>query len=205
MTTITFESDGEFDFLYHDDEWKNYICDNFDENVVVIKNKTFIAIEEASWWNDAKMLIADLDNYNWDIEDFSQYETKYSEEQLKKVYEAYQKCRYSDDTEFIIKIAQIIKPGLELETGIARGYSQSEWVEIVYVKDSIKIDTFAAYFFGKLTEIHVVTDDEDYYDVMTHDEIFDLFHHHSDEEIEKILRDSYGIKDEEPIKIIKND
>lgn len=202
MATITFDEAGDLSFLYNHDEWKEYVCEDFDEKVVVIGNREYASIEEASWWNKAKELIADLDNYDWDVDDLMQYEDNYTKDQLERVYKAYQNCRYSDDTEFIVEVAQIINPGLDLEQTTARGYNQSDWVEIVFVKDAIKVDTFAAYFFGQLTEIHIETDDDDYWDHMLDSEVYELFNNTSN--VEKALRDRYGLKDDEPINIVKN-
>lgn len=202
MATITFDGAGDLMFLYNkNNDWKEYICEDFDEKVIVIGNRKYSSIEEASWWNKAKELIADLDNYDWDIDDLMQYEASYTKDRLERVYKAYQNCKYSDDTDFIVEVAQIIIPGLELEHSIARGYTQSDWVEIVFVKDAIKVDTFAAYFFGQLTEIHVESDDDDYWDHMPDSEVYELFNNSN---VEKALRDRYNLKDDESINIIKN-
>lgn len=200
MATITFDGAGDLSFLYNHDEWKEYVCEDFDEKVVVIGNREYSSIEEASWWNKAKILISDLDNYEWDIKEFKHYDNDYTPEQLEKVYKAYQKCTYSDDTDFIVEVAKIVNPGLELEQDTARGYNQSDWVEIVYVKDSIKVDIFAAYFFGQLTEIHIETEDDNYWDHMLDSEVWELF---KGDKVEETLRARYGINSNEQINVIK--
>ena len=200
MATITFDGAGDLSFLYNHDEWKEYVSEDFDEKVVVIGNREYSSIEEASWWNKAKILISDLDNYEWDIKEFKHYDNEYTPEQLEKVYRAYQKCTYSDDTDFIVEVAKIVNPGLELEQDTARGYNQSDWVEIVYVKNSIKVDTFAAYFFGQLTEIHIETEDDNYWDHMLDSEVYELF---KGDKVEETLRSRYGINSNEQINVIK--
>ena len=202
MTTITFLNNSDLSTLYNHDTWKEYVSSNFDENVLVIGNREYSSIEEAPWWKRATELISDLDDSDWTIDEFIYYEdTCYTKEQLEKVYKAYQNCRYSDDTEFIVEVAQIINPGLELEQVTARGYSQSDWVEIVFVKDTIKVEIFETYFFGQLTEVHIESDDDDYWDYMPDSEVYDLFH--NNDNVEKALRDRYDIKDDEPINIVK--
>ena len=200
MATITFDGSGDLSFLYNHDEWKEYVCEDFDEKVIVIGNREYSSIEEASWWNKAKILISDLDNYDWDIKEFKHYDNEYTPEQLEKVYRAYQKCTYSDDTDFIVEVAKIVNPCLDLEQDTARGYNQSDWVEIVYVKDSIKVDTFAAYFFGQLTEIHIETEDDNYWDHMLDSEVWELF---KGDKVEETLRSRYGINSKEQINVIK--
>lgn len=202
MINITINHDNaDLGFLYNNDEWKNYICDDFDEKVVCLRNREYSSIEEASWWINAKQIIEDLD-CGYCLDDFiSEYIGEYSEEQLEKIYKEYQKCSYSDDTDFIMLVCQIINPSLELETAIAKGYVQSEWIEIVYIKDSINVSTFEAYFFGQLTEIHIQSDDGDnYFDYIRDDEVYDIFNG----DTISILRSKYDLDANEEINLIKN-
>lgn len=202
MINITINHDNaDLSFLYNNDEWKNYICDDFDEKVVCLRNREYSSIEEASWWINAKQIIENLD-CGYCLDDFiAEYIGDYSEEQLEKIYKEYQKCRYSDDTDFIISVCQIINPSLELETAIAKGYVQSEWIEIVYIKDSIDVSTFEAYFFGQLTEIHIQSDNgDDYFDYIRDDEVYDIING----DTISILRSKYGFDANEEINLIKN-
>jgi len=203
MINITINHDNaDLGFLYNNDEWKNYICDDFDEKVVCLRNREYSSIEEASWWVKAKQIIEDLDYNDYSLSDFiSAYSDEYSKNQLRTIYEEYQKCYCSDDVDFIISVCETIIPGLELDTTVARGYTQSEWIEIVYVKDSINIPTFEAYFFGQLTEIHIQSDDgDDYFDYIRDDECYELINGNTI----SIIRSKYNISENEEIKLIKN-
>lgn len=201
MYTIYISGETDFSILYNDkDMWKECISDNFDENVVVIANREYSSIEEASWWKEAKTLISDLDNYGWDSEEFCQFDEDYSKEQIDKICNAFKKYNYDDDTKFIVEVVHIIKPAIELVIDTARGSMQSDWVEIVYVKDSINKRIFEQYFFGELVELVIVEPDENTYtDIITIDEFYDL----TSIDIKKNFRARYDIPDSEELVIKK--
>ena len=170
MTTITIEDTSELSWLYSNDQWKDYVCEDFDENVVLLGNRHNQEYAEAKWWIDAKDLISDLDQYyEDDIRDL--FKDEFDEDKINRILDAYNKADYSDNIDFIIEIIQIMHPSLEIETSTIRGSSQSDWIDVVYVANKVNIRTLEQYYWGLLVELHIETDDDtDRWEVLTEDD-----------------------------------
>jgi len=199
--TIYIDNTGEaVSWIYFGDSWKEYVAEDFDEKVVMFGNDRERTIENADWWITTKSLIEDLEYHDGDIEDL---DGCYSEEQLKKAKELYDNCTYSDDIDFIIKMVKVLYPDMELERTEIRGYCQGDWQDVVYVKDSVDINTLQAYYFGMLTDIRVVVNEneDDFGDVITDDELWEMERGDLKEE----LRKRYELDKDADIKIMKCD
>lgn len=202
MITITIDTDRNADWLYgNNDEWKDYVLpETFDENVVLVGNDRMLEVENASWWNDAKNVITDLDSYFDGPEFKDEYAGDYSDEQLDAVLAAYDSWNGNHPVEFTTSIARILHPELQLEEATIRGYTQSDWQDVVYIKDSIDEDTLEAFYFGKLSELHYEDDSgEDYWDVITDDRLWEM----ERGDLKQGLREWFGIPADEEIKIRK--
>lgn len=202
MITITINTDRNADWLYgNNDEWKDYVLpETFDENVVLVGNDRMLEVENASWWNDAKNVITDLDSYFDGPEFKDEYAGDYSDEQLDAVLAAYDSWNGDHPVEFTASIARILHPELQLEEATIRGYSQSDWQDVVYIKDSIDEDTLEAFYFGNLSELHYEDDSgEDFWDVITDDQLWEM----ERGDLKQGLREWFGIPADEEIKIRK--
>lgn len=191
-------------YLYNKgNAWKDYVCENFDENVVITGNRDYTKIEEASWWNEAKVIIEDFD-YNGtmdvNIGDMVEY-YGYTKEQIKGIIKAYDECRYSDDMDFIVKVAMILHPDMEIETTTLRGYTQGEWNNCAYVKGSVDEMVLNQYYFGQLVDVTVNTDDEEYGDIITHDELWEMERNG----LKESLRKRYELAVDEEIVVLRCD
>ena len=149
---VTYNTD---DYWWITDDWKEQVCEDFDENVVIIGNRDNSGIEEASWWQEAKTLSADLADELWNA-DFDEYMDYHSgccaDDKLREIYDFYQEHDYNtDDTEFIMKVATILYPFLKLEQDRISGYHTG--ADVVYIKDSVDIDVLHDWYYG---EIYVV-------------------------------------------------
>lgn len=202
MITITINTDRNADWLYgNNDEWKDYVLpETFDENVVLVGNNRMLEVENASWWNDAKNVITDLDSYFDGPEFKDEYAGDYSDEQLDAVLAAYDSWNGDHPVEFTASIARILHPELQLEEATIRGYSQSDWQDVVYIKDSIDEDTLEAFYFGNLSELHYEDDSgEDFWDVITDDQLWEM----ERGDLKQGLREWFSIPADEEIKIRK--
>lgn len=198
MTTITIEEHGNgLDYLYTNDEWKNYVCENFDEKVVLLKNRDCKEDGDADWWVKAKDIANDLDQLD-ENEFIEVYRDNYAEDTIIQMIKAYKRTDYSDKPEFLMEIAKLCKPSLELEMTTIRGYVPSEWREVVYIKDAINIELLETYYFGKLTEIHVENEDNDYWDTVTDDELYEML---NNGDVYQNFRARYDIPSDEDVVI----
>lgn len=142
-------------WLWTDGDWKEFVCEDFDENIVLVSNTRDTSnIELASWWNKAKNIIEELDNYYYDREEFiNVFSDEYSEETLKRLYNAYDEATMTDTVDFITEIALIVNPGLELDSHTIKGNVQSDWKDCICVKDSVDFDLLADWFFGNIIDV----------------------------------------------------
>ena len=79
------------DYLYgRSHDWEDYVCENFDENVVLTGNDRMYEVEEASWWKQAKHISEELGEYPDDVDDFiADYNMYYGgvpEETLREIF-----------------------------------------------------------------------------------------------------------------------
>lgn len=89
------DTNCSLDSLYSThDMWKDYVCENFDDNVVICGNKDFLSVQEASWWVKTIDLINDID-CDYTKEDKQQFlsdyedDYEYNESTLKKIWDIY--------------------------------------------------------------------------------------------------------------------
>lgn len=201
MVTITIDDGRGADWLYgKDEEWKDFVCPDFDEKVVLTGNDRMTTYEDASWWKDAKEVITDLDSYLEAPEFREEYANKYSSDQIEAVISAYDAWNGDHYVDFITKIAQILHPEIKLEETTLRGYSQSDWQDAIYVSGSLDENILEAYYFNMLTELHYEDDSgEDYWDTITDDELWKM----ERGDLKQNLREHFGIPADEEIKIRK--
>lgn len=180
----------ENDVALTNDEWKEYVCENFDDNCVVTGNRRFKDIREAYWYLLAIDVIKDLGYY--DKEQFmGEYEDAISLRKINAIYDEYMKCDDVDDNDFIASIAEILYD-IELETGTIRGYSQGDWQNVIYVKDSLDVKTLETYYFGKLTTIKVEEDGNEYFAYIPDDTLWEW----ERTDLKKGLKEYLGINEE---------
>lgn len=163
------------DFYWSSDEWKDFVCQDFDENVILLGNRDYRELAEASWWKDAEEIAEQFD-YCAEVGDFIANLGEYSPDKLREIWDLYQTGKYyTDDTEFLIKIAEIIYPGIHLETGTIRGSMQGEWQDYVCVADEVDTNLLEDWYFGNVYDAalyEVNTEDLDEDDDPTDYEIF---------------------------------
>jgi hypothetical protein len=200
MTIITIQdSNNNLDYLYTNGEWKNYVCEDFDNKVVLLGNRDYKEEAYADWWRTAKDIANDLDQLD-ENEFIESYRDTYPEETIIKMIQAYKRTDYSDKPEFLMEIAMLSKPGLELELRTIRGYTQSEWREVVYIKDSLNIKVLETYHFGQLTEIGIDQDGETSYDTITDDDLYEML---NNGDVYQNFRARYDIPSDEEVVIKK--
>lgn len=177
---VEFTNSDYCDFLYgRDEEWKSYVCDNFDEHVVLFGNRDYAELEEASWWKEAQDIIEALDDSVDEddfIEEYGGYFSRYvAKEKLYKIYQEYDNWNgHSDDTYFIIKVAEVIHPELNLQQATLHGSMQSDWQRTVYDANFVDVHTLEDFYMGDVMEMRLYQlEVEDFTDCEI-DEDFDL-------------------------------
>ena len=165
MVEIKIDNTGEGTWwLYGKSEaWKDYVgCENFDEQVVLTGNRDYNGCTEAEWYQKVKRILEDIDCYD-------EYPDDLSSETNAKLKELYDKCRCTDD--IIVDVLKLLYPEDTFKTGTIRGYVQREWQEYIIMGD-IDTDLLEAFYFGKVADITVTSEDDEFGDVITHDELW---------------------------------
>lgn len=167
MARIELITDGStLQDYYCEDEWKSYVLgDVFDEAFVLIGNRDYNAIEEASWWKKVKLVLSDLDNYApiaGRVFDFYTEEDNVSHKQRKAMVQLYEECHSIDNAETIMAGVKILYPEMKIAKKTLHGSAQREWVEVVYdTTYEDQLDDLEDWFFGQITEVHFKNEDED--------------------------------------------
>ena len=174
-------------WLYNGSEiWKDYVgCEDFNEQVVLYGNRDYSGIEEASWYQKAKEIVDDINNYDDYPDDMSEE----NKEEIRKIL-------LSSCDDVPVEVLRILYPDDEFKTGTIRGYSQGDW-EYYIVKGDVDVEQLEAYYFGNVVDIFVKDNEEKYSDVMTCEELWDA----EREGYEKVFRERYGIPEDEELKI----
>ena len=205
MYKVTFDDEAYCDILYgRTGEWKSYISPDFDEEVVIYSaDRQYSPITEASWWKNIMAVIEttryyDLDDPNYDT--YYEGRIPLTDEQKEKIGKLMSQYNDDEDIELLIGISKIIQPNIELETGTIRGSSQSDWADVVAIKDKINFQTFADIFFGNVSEVHIECDDIDYWDFITDTELWDM---ERNGDFKQNVRDRWDIPADQELKVYK--
>lgn len=154
----------EDDYYWSTDEWQSNIHPYFDEVAVITGNDDFAVVENARWWKDAKELVESLDGECYgDTSRFITYfseEDEYATDKLEDVAEAYDNAS-KIDTDFILKVAEILYPWISLEHTTIRGNSQGEWAELIYEDGEIDPSIAEDWYFGKVYEALLADNETD--------------------------------------------
>lgn len=194
MTEIRIDNTGEGTWwLYNGNEvWKDYVgCENFDEQVILTGNRDFKGCAEASWYQKAKDILTDIDCYD-------EYPDNLNDEVKAKLKELYDKCRCTED--ILVDVIRLLNPNDTFKSGTIRGYCQGDWQEYI-VKGNVDVDQLENFYFGKIADITVSDDEEEFGDVITHDELWKA----EREGLKEYMRKRYELSDEEEIHILKAD
>lgn len=198
MVTIKIDETGDGTWwLYgQSDNWKDYVCENFNDHVIIVGNRDFNTVEEAEWYERVKDLMMDIDN-DFEAEEICD-DYNLSQEQYMSLKEIYDKARTLEDT--YVDALRVLYPDDTFESGTIRGYVQREWQEYI-VKGNVDTDLLEAYYFGQLADITVIDGDEIYGDVITHDELWKA----ERGDLKKFLRERYDISEDEELTVMKAD
>ena len=195
MVEIRIDNTGDGTWwLYNDNNvWKDYCgCDNFDEQVILTGNRHCKEYTDAEWYQAAKDILNDIDCYD-------EYPEYTSEEVNAKLKELYDKCRCTED--IIVDVLRLLYPEDAFKNGTIRGYCQGDWQNYI-VKGDVDTDLLEAMYFGKISDITVTIDEEEFGDVITHDE---LWRAEREEGLKEFFREYYEIDKDEEIRILQED
>lgn len=195
MTEIRIDNtgDGTWWLYNNNDVWKDYCgCDNFDEQVILAGNRHCKECTDAEWYQAAKDILNDIDCYD-------EYPEYTSEEVNAKLKELYDKCRCTED--IIVDVLRLLYPEDAFKDGTIRGYCQGDWQDYI-VKGDVDTDLLEAMYFGKISDITVTTDEEDFGDIITHDE---LWRAEREEGLKEYFQKRYELDKDEEIHILQAD
>lgn len=160
------------DWYWTSGDWEDRVCADFDENVVILGNREFSESANASWWKEASNLAYYIDDNYDSVEEFIEYFPNTNADKLRQIYAYYQSYNgYTDDIEFILGIARILRPDLGLEKDTIKGNNQGDWCDVI-TTDIVDIDLLEDWFFGMVYEVYVYKT-EDYLDEGDYAEILD--------------------------------
>lgn len=200
MVEIKIDNTGDGTWwLYNSNQgWKDYCgCENFDEQVVLVGNRNFTGYTEAEWYQKADELLNDIAN-DFDALDICD-DYSLTQEQYKTVKEMYDKCRCTED--ILVDVIRLLYPEDTFKTGTIRGYSQGDWQDYI-IKGDVDTDLLEAMYFGNISDITVTTDEEEFGDVITHDE---LWRAEREEGLKEFFRNHYELGKDEEIHILQAD
>lgn len=195
MVEIRIDNTGDGTWwLYNDNNvWKDYCgCDNFDEQVILTGNRHCKEYTDAEWYQAAKDILNDIDCYD-------EYPEYTSEEVNAKLKELYDKCRCTED--IIVDVLRLLYPEDAFKNGTIRGYCQGDWQNYI-VKGDVDTDLLEEMYFGKISDITVTIEEEEFGDVITHDE---LWRAEREEGLKEFFREYYEIDKDEEIRILQAD
>lgn len=196
MVEIRIDNTGDGTWwLYNDnDAWKGYCgCDNFDEQVILAGNRHYKECTDAEWYQKAKEVIEDIDCYEL-------YPEYTSEEVNVKLKELYDKCRCTED--IIVDVLRLLYPEDTFKDGTIRGYCQSDWQNYI-IKGDVDTDLLEAMYFGNISDITVKTEDEEFSDIITHDELWKAERENGG--LKEYFRKRYKLDKDEEIRILQAD
>ena len=133
------------------------------------------------------------------IDCYDEYPTDVSDEVNAKLKEMYDKCRCTED--ILVDVIRLLYPEDTFKTGTIRGYSQGDWQDYIVMGD-VDTDLLEAMYFGKISDITVTTDEEEFGDVITHDE---LWRAEREEGLKEFFRNHYELDKNEEIHILQAD
>ena len=171
---ITVRSEDE-DWLWSSGDWKDCVCQDFDEKVVLIENRDYNGTEEAPWWTDAKSMLDDFGN----ISDVDEAVDLFEDTDSDKVRDAWKYYENSKDgyNDTVIKIAKILYPWIELKSTQLTGYHTYQ--NAVYLSDSLDVNTLQDWWSGDVYDVRVYeVSDEDIIDIendeLSYDDVCDI-------------------------------
>lgn len=189
MTEIRIDNTGNGTWwLYNGNSaWKDYVCEDFDDNIVLFGNRDMNETKEAQWYQKAKEVLDNIDYYDEFPEDFSA-------ETNAKLKDLYDSCRCTDD--IMLDVIRLLNPSETFVTGTIRGYCQGDW-QYYIAKENVNVDNLEAFYFGSVADVTVTTNEETFGDVITHDELWKA----KKDGLRSYLRKRYEIPDNEQLHV----
>jgi len=121
---IEYTTDNSY---WSSDDWKTYVCEDFDDNIVILDDNDRPCFDTGSfWWQEADDIAGELENYyDYESEDESfadYYGGSVSSDKLYDVVDLWQSGDFDEYMEpaFIMGIAKILYPFLNLKLHTVR-------------------------------------------------------------------------------------
>lgn len=193
MTEIKIDGTGNGNWWLYgkSNAWKDYVVEDFDEKVVLFGNRYYSEICEAEWYETANRILTNIDCYD-------EYPDDVSDDVNAKLKDLYEKCRCTED--IIFDAIKLLYPEDNFDMGTINGYVQGDWQNYI-IKGDVDVNILEQFFFGKVADITVTTDDEEFGDVITDDELWEA----ERDDLRDFMRKRYELDENEEIRILKAD
>ena len=195
MAIIKIDSTGNGTFWLYgkNEEWKMYVAEDFDENIILEGNNHLREITEASWYKRVWEILNDYDSYEELPDDLT-------EEQATEIKRLYDECYHTE--EIFMDVLKVLYPNDVFKTGTIRGYSQGDWQDYI-VKEDVDINALENFYFGKISDVFVEMENgENFCAVITDDKLWEL---NANGNLKEYLREMCDLPHDEPITILQAD
>lgn len=156
------------------DVWKDYVCENFDENVVILGQYGQGSLELASWWSPVRDVLDALEECDGeDADGFLDYcndcywSDAIGESKLLACWRLSQAPGFDiTDLSDVLDLVELINPNLSFQVGKIYGSVQGEQADVLYIENSIDLERLADFYFGNVYVIsvyEVTPEDDDYW------------------------------------------
>ena len=135
-----------------------------------------------------------IKNISW----YDEYPDDVPAKVVAKLKDLYDNCRRTED--IVVDVIRLLYPNDTFKTGSICGYVQREWQEYI-VKGDVDTDLLETFYFGKVADITVKTDDDTFGDVITHDELWEA----EKEDLREYMRKRYDIPEDEELRVMYAD
>ena len=129
--------------------------EEFEEHFVIAGNNRMNEYTNASWWTEARIILAEIDLYIDDIIEhgFEQAGIKeMTAENAPALIKAYQCMKSLDDIDGIVKALNILHPDRHYDSHRINGCTQGEWQYVICEEsDADRIDRISAYYWGNVS------------------------------------------------------
>lgn len=171
LITLTVYENQPLNYDYFDE----FIKDDelIKDNLIVFDEGKIVHGSDNPDYTTTKRIFADL-SFTCD-DDFIEVLTENYDITSDKAAEIIKACDYgysNNDSETVLAVMNILS-GNKYELAPIRGYCQRDYAEIIYntkIKDTINY--IEACYFGKITEVKIIDNSDEYWDHITHDDIW---------------------------------
>ena len=178
--------------------------EDFEEHFVITGNRDMNGFTGASWYQEAREIIKDIDLYIDDISDGTMEATDIegiTAENADALLQAYESMHSLDDVDGITDVLNVLHPDCHYVRMQIHGCTQGEWQNVICEeKDAECIDDISAFYWGEVSCLHY--EEEDVWSVVSDD---DLWTWERENTLQEHLRDLLDIDADASLEVYRQD